>query len=43
MINTGSAKKTNDVDMRSYVLDEYKDVLFPKKLSKYEKAHEEAM
>ena len=43
MINTGPAKKANDVDMRSYVLDEYKDVLFPKKLSKYEKAHEEAM
>jgi len=27
--------------MRSYVLDEYKEVLFPKNTSKYEKAHNE--
>jgi len=31
------------MDVRSYVLDEYKDVLFPKKVPKYEKAHNEAM
>ena len=29
------------LDMRSYVLDEYKEVLFPKNTSKYEKAHNE--
>jgi len=29
--------------MRSYVLDEYKDVLFPKQMSKYEKQHNECM
>ena len=31
------------MDMRSYVLDEYKEVLFPKKLQKYEKAHAESV
>ena len=31
----------NKVDMRSYVLDEYKEVLFPKNTTKYEKAHNE--
>jgi len=29
--------------MRSYVLDQYKEILFPKQVSKYEKAHAEAM
>ncbi len=29
--------------MRSYVLDQYKEVLFPKQISKFEKAHNAAM
>lgn len=29
--------------MRSYVLDEYKEVLFPKHKTKHEKAHAEHM
>ena len=29
--------------MRSYVLDQYKEVLFPKQISKFEKAHNECM
>ena len=29
--------------MRSYILDEYKDLLFPKNMKKYEKAHAEAI
>lgn len=29
--------------MRSYVLDQYKEVLFPKQISKFEKAHNACM
>ena len=29
--------------MRAYVLDEFKDILFPKQKSKYELAHDKAM
>lgn len=31
--------RVNQVDMRSYVLDEYKELLFPKHMKKYEQAH----
>ena len=52
LIDTGAQKPRTQLggvqsgglnDMRSYVLDEYKEVLFPKQISKYEKAHNEAM
>ena len=50
MINTGSSNanfgqgsSVNQVDMRSYVLDQYKEALCPRKLNKYELAHNEAM
>ena len=50
MINTGSLNTNfamgsggNQVDMRSYVLDQYKEALCPRKLNKYELAHNEAM
>lgn len=50
MINTMANQQTkgkrnagNPVDMRSYVLDEYKEVLFPKHKTKHEKAHAEHM
>ena len=50
MINTGSSNTNfamgsggNQVDMRSYVLDQYKEALCPRKLNKYELAHNEAM
>lgn len=45
MINTngGSLAQEAGLNMRSYVLDEYKDLLFPKKMSKYEKQHAEVM
>ena len=31
------------MDMKSYVLDEYKEVLFPKQMTKYEKQHASMM
>ena len=47
-INTMANQKSNakqgagnSVDMRSYVLDEYREVLFPKHKTKHEKAHAE--
>jgi len=50
MIDTGARPSqatggagSGGLDMRSYVLDEYKEVLFPKQISKYEKQHNEAM
>ena len=50
MINTGPQTKPSKQsdfalgsDMRSYVLDQYKEVLFPKQISKFEKAHNAAM
>ena len=51
MINTGNSNfgqgfgssAGNQVDMRSYVLEEYKEALFSRQLNKYELAHNEAM
>ena len=50
MINTGNSNTNfamgsgvNQVDMRSYVLEEYKEALFSRQLNKYELAHNEAM
>ena len=50
MINTSNSNSNfvqgsgvNQVDMRSYVLDQYKEALCPRKLNKYELAHNEAM
>ena len=31
------------MDMRSYVLDSYKEILFPKHMKKFEKAHAESI
>lgn len=36
-------KPTVKVDARSYVLDEFKDILFPRSKNKFELAHEKAM
>ena len=41
MIDTGAqhlASSNDQKDLRSYVLDEYKEMLFPKQQTKYEKA-----
>jgi len=35
--------KTMSKDVRAYVLDEFKDILFPKHKNKYELAHDNAM
>jgi len=35
--------KTMSKDVRAYVLDEFKDILFPKHKNKYELAHDKAM
>ena len=46
MIDTGTqhlASSNNQKDLRSYVLDEYKEVLFPKQQTKYEKAQADAL
>lgn len=46
MIDTGAqhlASSNNQKDLRSYVLDEYKEVLFPKQQTKYEKAQADAL
>ena len=39
----GFGGSANQVDMRSYVLEEYKEALFSRQLNKYELAHNEAM
>lgn len=46
MIDTGAqhlASSNDQKDLRSYVLDEYKEMLFPKQQTKYEKAQADAL
>ena len=43
MINTVEKQNIRAKEVQAYVLDEFKDVLFPKKKNKYEIAHMQAM
>lgn len=39
----GQGSSHKNVDLSAYVLQEYKDLLFPKQKTKYERDHERAM